>query len=244
MDNTQPAIHPITADAPLRFACHPQVPCFNECCRELDLALSPYDVLRLKRALGMRSGDFLKQYVLVSREEGQTFPLCHLTMVDDGRASCVFVGPGGCRVYTDRPGSCRAYPLGRGASLRADGSTDEQLVLVQETHCQGFREDCTRTASGFLESQDLASYNRFNDALLRLIQHPHVQDKSFQPTEQQLNRYMLALYDLDRFRQLLGSGTIILPFPLNTQQQTGLVDNDEELLLLAINWLYRDFFAE
>lgn len=50
----------------------------------------------------MRSGDFLKQYVLVSREEGQAFPLCYLTMVDDGQASCVFVRPSGCQVYADR----------------------------------------------------------------------------------------------------------------------------------------------
>lgn len=244
MEELQPEISPIAAEAPLRFACHPQVPCFNECCRELDLALSPYDVLRLRKALGMRSGEFLKKYVLVSREEGQAFPLCHLTMVDDGRASCVFAGPDGCRVYAGRPGSCRAYPLGRGVSLRPDGGTDEQLVVVREAHCQGFREDCTRSASAFLESQELAVYNRFNDALLRLLQHPRVQDKSFQPSEQQLNRFMLALYDMDRFRQLLGSGTIILSFPLSKRQQEGLADNDEELLLLAIDWLYRDFFGE
>ncbi len=244
MDALQPEISPITADASLCFACHPQVPCFNECCRELDLALSPYDVLRLKKALGMRSGDFLKQYVLVSREEGQAFPLCYLTMVDDGQASCVFVRPSGCQVYADRPGSCRVYPLGRGISLRADGGMDEQLILVREAHCQGFREDCTRTASSFLKTQELAAYNRFNDALLRLLQHPRVQDKNFQSTDQQLNRYMLALYDLDRFRQLINSGTIILPFPLNKKQQEGLADNDEELLLLAIDWLCRDFFGE
>jgi hypothetical protein len=243
METLQPEISPIAASDPLRFACHPQVPCFNECCRELDLALSPYDVLRLKKALGMRSGDFLKQYVLVSREQDQTFPLCYLSMVDDGRASCVFVTASGCRVYADRPGSCRAYPLGRGASLQADGTIHEQLALVREAHCQGFAEQCTRTAADFLASQDLASYNRFNDALLRLYQHPSVQDKSFQPSEQQLNRYMLALYDLDRFRQLINSGTIILPFPLNQQQQQALAGNDEELLLLGITWLYRDFFG-
>ena len=125
-----------------------------------------------------------------------------------------------------------------------DGGMDEQLILVREAHCQGFREDCTRTASSFLKTQELAAYNRFNDALLRLLQHPRVQDKNFQSTDQQLNRYMLALYDLDRFRQLINSGTIILPFPLNKKQQEGLADNDEELLLLAIDWLCRDFFGE
>ena len=33
------------------FACHPDVPCFTKCCSDLDLALTPYDVLRLKNRL-------------------------------------------------------------------------------------------------------------------------------------------------------------------------------------------------
>lgn len=244
MDATQPEITPLTADSVLRFACHPGVACFNQCCRELELPLSPYDVLRLKRALGLRSGEFLRHYVLVGKEEGQAFPLCHLSMVDDGRASCVFVGPGGCGIYADRPGACRAYPLGRGAALAADGSTNEQLVLVREAHCRGFDQDCTCTAAAFLESQELALYNRYNDALLSLHQHPRVRDKSFQPSEQQLQRYMLALYDLDRFRQLIDRGAIVLPFPLPRPQQGHQVSvSDEELLLAGISWLHGDFFG-
>ena len=40
------------------FACHPEVPCFNQCCRRLNLVLTPYDVLRLKNHLGMSSEEF------------------------------------------------------------------------------------------------------------------------------------------------------------------------------------------
>src|SRR5574340_1172214 len=90
---------PIAADEPFAFSCHPGVPCFTECCRELDLALSPYDVLRLKKAVGLTSNQFLEQYVLVEWQEDQVLPTCYLTMVDDGRASCVFVNQHGCSVY-------------------------------------------------------------------------------------------------------------------------------------------------
>ena len=44
---TEQQILPTATDRPFTFACHPGVPCFTECCRELDLALTPYDVLRL-----------------------------------------------------------------------------------------------------------------------------------------------------------------------------------------------------
>ena len=238
----QPDMQPVQAETLLRFACHPGVPCFNECCRALDLALLPYDVLRLKKALGISSGEFMKNYVLVSREAGQVFPLCRLTMVDDGRASCVFVRPEGCSVYRDRPAACRAYPVGRGAALQ-EGTVREQFVLVREAHCQGFAQACSQTVVAYLESQELAGYNRYNDALLRLHQHPKVQDGSFLPDEQQLHRYLLALYDLDRFRQLLQRGVLSFAFPLKREQQSALEDNDEELLLLAICWLERDFFG-
>lgn len=243
MDAVRPEIIPLAAKDSLRFACHPGVACFNQCCRELELPLSPYDVLRLKRALGLRSGVFLRRYVLVGKEEGQAFPLCHLSMVDDGRASCVFVGPEGCRVYADRPGACRAYPLGRGASLDADGGRTERLVLVREAHCQGFDEACSQTAVAFLESQELEPYNRYNDALLRLHQHLRVRDRSFQPSEQQLNRYMLALYDLDRFRQLIERGSITLPATWSGPPQDVVAGSDEALLLAGIAWLCGDFFG-
>ena len=63
-------------------------------------------------------------------------------------------------------------------------------------------------------------------------------DGSFVPTERQLHRYVLALYDLDRFRRLPGRAAIQM-----ATRQEALPDRDEELLLLAIDWLVRDFFG-
>ena len=49
-------------DEAFRFACGPEVTCFNDCCRDLNQALTPYDTLRLKRSLGVPSGRFLAQF--------------------------------------------------------------------------------------------------------------------------------------------------------------------------------------
>ena len=97
------------------FACHPGVPCFTDCCRMLELALTPYDVLRLRKATGLTSRELLENYIITEQDPGEPFPRFYLTMVDDGRASCVFVSPQGCTVYPHRPSACRAYPLGRAA---------------------------------------------------------------------------------------------------------------------------------
>jgi len=243
METEQQAIIPIQAEEKFSFACHPGVPCFTECCRQLDLALTPYDVLRLKNKLGLHSGSFLEQYVIVGLEEGQIFPTCYLTMVDDGRASCVFVTSEGCSVYADRPSACRAYPVGRGMRLKPDGGEEELFVLVRESHCQGFHENKQHTPAGYFENQELNAYNQANDELLPLIQHEKIK-AGFRPDRDQLDQYMLALYNLDMFRQEMADGRVKMNRPLTPLELQGMAGDDEELLRLGIRWLRQEYFGE
>ncbi|WP_456387216.1 YkgJ family cysteine cluster protein [Desulfolithobacter sp.] len=237
------SFQPVTQAERFRFACHPGVPCFTECCRQLDLALSPYDVLRLKNNRKLHSGNFLEQFVLIEWEEGMVFPQCYLTMVDDGRASCVFVTRCGCSVYPDRPGACRAYPVGRGVSRGPDGTIQEQFVLVRENHCQGFAEAGEQTPLEYFKDQGLTLYNRYNDEVAGLLQHEQVR-LGFRPTRAQLDLFILALYNLDMFRQELSDGRITMKRPLSPGELKGLAGDDEQLLLLGIRWLKQEFFGE
>jgi Fe-S-cluster containining protein len=235
--------HSIDNSEKFCFACHPGVPCFTQCCRQLDLALTPYDVLRLKNRLKLHSGKFLEQYVIIEWEEGMVFPACYLTMVDDGRASCVFVSDKGCSVYEDRPGACRAYPVGRGASRDGDGTVTEQYVLVKEPHCQGFEENPEQTAAEYFQDQGLVDYNRFNDPLMQLLQHPRIHF-GFRPSKTQRDQFILALYDLDMFRREMADGRISMNRPFSATELQALAGSDEELLLLGIRWLMQECFNE
>jgi Fe-S-cluster containining protein len=113
-----------------QFRCHPGVDCFNACCSDLNLMLTPYDALRLRRFLGLSSRDFVQRHCMVSAGRDLGFPLVQMRMLDDARRSCPFVRPEGCSVYGDRPGACRTYPLGptatafcrKATGLRANGS--------------------------------------------------------------------------------------------------------------------------
>lgn len=233
----------IESQAQFSFACHQGVSCFTECCRQLDLALTPYDVLRLKKRLGITSGQFLEQYVIIEWDERILFPQCYLTMVDDGRASCVFVGKDGCTVYPDRPGACRAYPVGRGASAKEEGQVEEILVLVKEPHCLGFFEKPVQTAAQYFADQGLADYSRFNDAIMAVTQHQQMLN-GYRPTRQQLDQFLLALYNLDAFRQEICDGRITMHRPLSSEELQGLAGDDEQLLLLGIHWLKQEYFGE
>jgi Fe-S-cluster containining protein len=234
----------ITTDSPFTFACHPGVSCFTECCRELDLALTPYDVLRLKNHLNIPSGHFLDRYVIIEWEEKQLFPTYYLTMVDDGRASCVFVGTNGCTVYADRPGSCRAYPIGRGAALRNNSPPGETLVLVREAHCHGYAEPQRQSVADYLCGQGMDEYIRYNDALLPLVQHPSILAGTFRPSRKQLDQYTLALYELDQFRRDMVDGRVALHRPMSPAQLAGIAGDDGALLVLGIRWLMQEWYGE
>ncbi len=209
------------------FACHPGVPCFTECCRQLELALTPYDVLRLKNKLGISSKEFVDQYCLVEYEEGDIFPRVYLGMVDDGRASCPFVSEKGCRVYSGRPAPCRTYPLGRGAWQDRTGQSHSMYVLLQEEHCKGFAEPLQQSISSWITDQGLTEYFQANDLLVPLLQHEKIK-QGFRPSAVQRDLYMTTLFDLENFSENAKNGD----------------HTDLQLLDPAVKWLIRQLFGE
>jgi hypothetical protein len=184
----------LAANETFRFSCHAKVACFTDCCRQLELALSPYDVLRLRRALGLTAAEFLERHALVEKTAADIFPQVFLAMVDDGRASCPFVTEHGCAVYQDRPGACRAYPLGRGAYLDEERQPAELFVLLNEPHCCGFEEGPELTVAEWVADQELAVYNTFNDLTIAILQHRRLKE-GFRPNAHQQERFITLLYD-------------------------------------------------
>ena len=164
----------------------------------LELALTPYDALRLRKATGLTSGQLLDSHIIIEQDPGEPFPRFYLTMVDDGRASCVFVTDQGCAVYKHRPSACRAYPLGRAVMRQETGAMEEHFVLMKEDHCLGFHEPISQNALMYSQDQELLTYNRFNDAVATILQHDSIR-KGFIPSAKQIDLFILALYNIDSF---------------------------------------------
>ncbi len=223
------------------FACNPSVECFTDCCRELELALTPYDVMRLKNKLQMTSEEFLKRYVVIEAEMGQ-FPRFYLGMVDDGKASCPFVSAAGCKVYDSRPGPCRAYPVGRAASIAEDGSNIAFHVLLSEPHCQGSGGSTQFTAKEWMSDQELDLYNEFNDDFMGLLQHPKIRE-GFSLSKEQIQMFTLSLYNLDEFRSYVSSDKFSLKYSLNKNELQRINSDDSALLRYAVRWLKKELFG-
>ena len=228
---------------PFTFACHPKVPCFNECCRKLTLVLTPYDLLRLKKRLGMTSGDFIDEYCEV--EPGQNgWPQARLKMLDNERQTCPFVRPQGCSVYEDRPGACRTYPLGRAAlGGTGGGPSQESYFLVREDHCRGFEEGRDWSPQTWTQDQGLEIYNEINDMFLPLITR-QATDPDPRVITQKMRMFFMACYNLDAFRGFVGSARFCQTFEVPPERLEAIRADELELLKFAFDWLKFSIFGE
>lgn len=167
-DQLPDTLETLAPEAAFTFACHPGQPCFNRCCSQLLLPLTPYDSLRLADALGLSGQEFLAAFAIGERDAHTGLAAFQLRMLPTPDAPCPFVTPAGCSVYEDRPGACRSYPLGRGARLGA-GGVIERFFVIREEHCAGFGCGQPRTPRAWFESQGLEEYNASNDRYMRLL---------------------------------------------------------------------------
>ncbi len=234
----------LSLDEPFQFSCSKNVPCFNECCRDLNQFLTPYDILRLKKNLGMTSTAFLEKYTIqhIGHETG--FPIITLKPNSSSDLQCPFVTPDGCKVYEDRPSSCRTYPLARLASRsRETGEISEYYALMQEPHCKGFEQDKEQTVLEWVEEQGLAVYNEMNDLLMEIIGlknrlNPGMMDLASR------HMFHLACYDLDAFRKNIFEEGLLDDLNLDTDTLESIKNDDEALLKFSLGWLKQNLFKD
>jgi Fe-S-cluster containining protein len=222
-------------DDRFRFSCHPGVPCFNRCCADINIFLTPYDVLRLKHRLGITSTEFLDKHAVVpfSKEIKQPVPL--LRMRDDEDKACQFVGEQGCTVYEDRPWACRMYPLGMAAPRDEDEQGERFYFLMEEDHCRGFEEGREYSVSEWIRDQGIEEYNEAGDLFRPITLHPFFESGDMSPAK--MDMFFMASYDLDRFRRFVFGSTFLDKFVVEPEVVEAIKTDDFELMKFAFRWL-------
>ncbi|MBD3381173.1 MAG: YkgJ family cysteine cluster protein [candidate division Zixibacteria bacterium] len=231
-------------DDKFKFACHSGVECFNDCCGDVNIFLTPYDVLRLKNALGISSQEFLDKYTLLPAAEGQKLPVVVLRMQDDEKKSCFFVAEEGCTVYNDRPWACRMYPLGLASPGEGNSQLDNEFFfLLKEGSCKGFEEDKEQTIEEWTEDQGIEDYNKFGELYKDIYTHPYF-EREPQLIPQKIDMFFLASYNLDRFRSFIFNSSFLKKFDIDDDTVARIKDSDEELLMFGFRWIRFALFGE
>jgi len=227
-----------------RFSCHKGLSCFGKCCGDVNIFLTPYDVLRMKRVLNLSSEEFLEKYTLSIVLQDQQLPVALLKMGDDEHKKCPFVIPEGCSIYTDRPWACRMYPLGL-ASSKTESSGEEFCFIVEEEGglCLGFKEDKEWTVKEWLVDQEVDTYNKKSEAYMQLTLHKHFQEgKELGPANVQM--FYQTCYNLDWFRRQLLESSFFDRFEFEDEIIEKIKTDDEELLNIGLDWLRFALFKE
>ena len=236
----------LTKDSRFRFRCHPKVRCFTACCSNVNIALPPYDLLRLRKRLGLAADEFIRQYGDIQILDKTLFPVVTLKMRDDEKKSCPFVTPEGCTVYEDRPNICRYYPVGM-ATLRkvdAEGGKDEFYFMTKEDHCKGFEEDKQWTIGEWRADQGADLYDEMNRGWMEILikKKSHGQGKPFPDIKNEM--FFKMSFDTDYFRAFVFNSTFLELYDIPAERIEKVRTDDTELLKLAYEWLRQAIFAE
>ena len=224
------------------FSCNPGVPCFNACCADINIVLTPYDILRLKNRLKISSHEFLEKYAVVPFNKEVKQPVPVLKMSDHEDKRCQFVGENGCTVYEDRPWACRMYPLGLAAPRNEAEQGERFFFLMEESHCKGFEEDNEYSVAGWIEDQGIREYDEAGELFKEISLNPFFDSGDLSPAK--MDMFFNASYDLDRFRRFVFGSTFLEKFEVDPETVEKIRTDDYELMKFSFKFLRYALFYE
>jgi hypothetical protein len=225
-----------------RFGCHPGVTCFGDCCGDVSIVLTPYDVLRLSRNLGLTTTEFLERHTILPFTKEQRIPAPLLRMGDDERKRCPFFSAEkGCTVYEDRPWACRMYPLGFASPGKGNPAGDAFWFLIEEPFCRGHEESSEQSVAEWLDGQGLAKYDEWGERYKTLAVDQWLsKPRDLEP--RQMEMFYTATFDLDRFRAFVFGSSFLDRFDVAPDVVEKLKTDDEALMGFGFDWLMFSLF--
>ncbi|MEJ2427418.1 MAG: YkgJ family cysteine cluster protein [Deltaproteobacteria bacterium] len=212
------------------FSCNPQIDCFTRCCQNVNILLTPYDIIQMKNRLKISSTDFLKQYTKTLIAPETALPAVQFRMDAEKEERCYLVGKEGCKIYEHRPWSCRMYPL--------DNSSDGEgfSPMVDSSRCLGLDDNRVWRLRDWFEDQGLQPYAEWNQRFAEVTEDKRL-TRWRKEYPRGLDIFYLACYDLDRFREVVFEEKLYEMLEQPPVDRDKLKSDDLALLEFAFTWL-------
>jgi Fe-S-cluster containining protein len=235
-----------TLDSKIQFRCHPGVSCFTECCGNIKIVLTPYDILHIRKRLDMSAAEFLHTYTEPTYLEKTDFPGVVIKLTDEQRCPFIKSKKEGCMIYSDRPSACRYYPVGMAnfhEGAQENQATESFYFVVKEPHCKGFEEDKTWTIREWREDQGVDLRDQMNKGWMEIV----MRRKSFgyQATlsEQAKRMFFMASTDTDQLRSFIFDSSFLKTYDVDQETLDKIKEDDVELLLFSYKLLASMLFG-
>lgn len=223
--------------SPFTFSCHPGVACFTQCCKNVDMQLFPYDILRLRQAVKLDSEKFLYQHSRVISGDNPYFPAVMLKL--DEKGWCPFLSSDGCTVYSDRPSACRTYPLERAIDRKPNaGRQSEFYFMTNHDYCMGHKEEQNLTVKQWVRQQRLEQFNLMNDLWGEIDTLFSTNPWKGEGVGGEKQRFaFMVCYDIDGFRGFVEQKNVLQQFRIDKDLKRRILSEDSELLKFGFEWL-------
>lgn len=234
----------LTGQSKIRFHCYPGIGCFTKCCSGIKIFLSPYDIYRLKKRLGMTYDEFLLTHTHQTVIDRSQLPVAIMRLKDDENRSCPFVTAEGCTVYEDRPLTCRYYPIGMGIMKHFDKNTGTNFFIkIKEDHCLGHNEDKEWTIDEWRADQGSDVYDAVNDDWMEIV----LKAKTLGMVEfsqKSLDLFFMVSTNLDSFRKFVFESRFLEAYEIEPEVIEKLKQDELELLKFSLSWLRFTLYGE
>jgi hypothetical protein len=235
----------LSLDSPLQFDCHPGVSCFTACCHNIQIVLTPYDILILRQRLNIPAHEFIVQYTEPTYLEKTDMPGVQIKLTEEKKA-CPFVTPEGCSVYEDRPTACRYYPVGM-ADFHEGGEEgtkeDKFFFLVKEAHCKGFEEPKQWTIGEWRADQGVDLRDDMNKEWLRLVMRRKSFGHQANLSEAAQRMFFMASTDLEHFRRFIFESSFLESYEVDQKTIDKIKVDDTALMHFSFQYLANTLFG-
>ncbi len=234
----------LQADSSFPFDCHAGLDCFTRCCSDVNIVLTPADVLALARRTGLSTREFLDRHTLTPITKDLHLPVVMLRMEPGPEKRCPFVSAQGCSVYEARPWACRMYPVGMALPPARPGVEPRPAwFLFEDDFCRGRGEPRSWTVASWQRDQGMGEREELEEGFRELVGHPwFIGGRQLDP--RRIEMFFMAAYDLDTFREFIFSTSFVKRFDLDGALVEELRTDDRALLRFAFRWLRFALFAE
>lgn len=234
-----------TPDSRFRFSCHKGMECYTHCCSDLNIILTPLDIIRMKNRLGLTCDQFLAIYTKPEMLARTKLPVVTLKMLDDDKKSCPFITPEGCIIYEDRPLSCRYYPLGMAAFREQEiqPTGEDFYFMVREAHCLGFETDNEWSVSEWRTDQGVDPYDEINEGWMEFM----LRKKSFgfqaELSEEGRAMFFMVSSNVDKLRRFIFESSFLEKYDVEEELLEQIRADEVALLKFGFDWLQSAMFG-
>ncbi len=233
-----------TLDSKIKFRCHPGVSCFTACCGNIDIILTPFDILRLRRLLNLTSDEFLLRFTTPVFVEKTDMPGVKINLDENGR--CPFVTEEGCTIYEERPSACRYYPIGMANFHQAgdEGADAEKFFfVVKEPHCKGHEEDKEWTIRDWRADQGVDLCDEMNDEWMQLVMRRKSYGMQANLSEQGQKMFFMVSTNLEKFKSFVFESSFLDTYEIDDETREKIKNDDIELMFFGFKYLAGSLFG-